>query len=76
MSQSCVAPSHGVVQMCVDIEKKALWVREQQEEYRRVHNAYLQQTATMEATNAEKRSLQTRLRQAEAEAKRDGHLRK
>ena len=62
--------------MCADIEKKALWVREQQDGHRRLQAAYLAQTASLDGVSTERRGLQLRLRQAEAEARRDGHLRR
>ena len=62
--------------MIVDIEKKALWVREQQEEHKRVQAAYAQMVASYEGVQTEKRSLQLRVRQAEAQSRQEDHLRR
>ena len=62
--------------MIVDIEKKALWVREQQEEHKRVQAAYAQIAAGYEGVQAEKRTLQLRVRQAEAQSRQEDHLRR
>ena len=64
------------MQMIVDIEKKALWVREQQEEHKRVQAAYAQIAAGYEVVQAEKRTLQLRVRQAEAQSRQEDHLRR
>ena len=62
--------------MIVDIEKKALWVREQQEEHKRVQAAYAQIVASYEGAQTEKRGLQLRVRQAEAQSRQEDHLRR
>ena len=65
-----------MLQMIVDIEKKALWVREQQEEHRRVQAAYAQLVSSHEAVQADKRGLQLRVRQGEAQSRKEDHLRR
>ena len=60
------------LQLCSEIEKKAVLVREQQGEYDRVQAAYAQMTAALEDAAHEKRHAKALILALEAQTRRDG----
>ncbi len=63
---------HAWLQLCSEIEKKAVLVREQQGEYDRVQAAYAQMTAALEDAAHEKRHAEALILDLEAQTRRDG----
>ena len=59
------------MQLCAEIEKKAVLVREQQVEYERVQAAYSQMTAALEHAAHEKRHSEAAVLDLQAELRRD-----
>lgn len=63
--------SRRVLQLCSEIEKKAVLVREQQGEYDRVQAAYVQMTAALENAAHEKRHSEALILDLEAQIRQD-----
>ena len=59
------------VQLCAEIEKKAVLVREQQAEYERVQAAYAQMTASMDHAAHEKRHAEALVLDLKAQIRND-----
>jgi hypothetical protein len=59
------------LQLCSEMERKAVSVKEQEAEYRRVQDAYNQMNAALEMSRHEKRHSEARALDLEAEIRRD-----
>lgn len=60
-----------VTQLVLEVEKKAVLVREQNEEHLRLQAAYSNMAAALEAASQEKRSAQAHMHSLEAQSRRD-----
>lgn len=65
----------GGLQLCTEMERKAVLVREQQSEYERVQAAYAQMSAALEGLKREKRNVEATQLDLEAQIRRDAKKR-